>query len=73
LNRSATNDASKRKSATIKLDDALILRHCANPAGSNFWEPQDAPIFSLNPRGALSQIVIASPPLFGVQGPSPRV
>jgi hypothetical protein len=33
----------------------------------------DAPIFSLNPRGALSQIVIASLPLFGVRGPSPRV
>jgi hypothetical protein len=33
----------------------------------------DAPIFSLNPRGALSQVVIASLPLFGVQGPSPRV
>ena len=29
--------------------------------------------FSINPRGALSQVVIASLPLFGVQGPSPRV
>jgi len=23
------------------MDDALILAYCANPAGSNFWEPQE--------------------------------
>jgi len=33
LNRSAINNASNRRSASIECDDALILGHCANPVG----------------------------------------
>ena len=40
MNKSAINAASKRRIATIECNDALILPHCANPAGWNFWEPQ---------------------------------
>jgi hypothetical protein len=40
LNKLAINAASKRRIATIECNDALILPHCANPAGWNFWEPQ---------------------------------
>ena len=31
--------SSKRRIASIECDHALILPHCANPAGSNFREP----------------------------------
>ena len=34
--------AIKRKIASIECDDALILPHRANPAGSDFREPQPA-------------------------------
>ena len=34
------NTASKRRIASIKRDDALILRHYANPTGWNFRERQ---------------------------------
>jgi hypothetical protein len=36
----AINTASKRRIASIKRDDALILRHYANPTGWNFRERQ---------------------------------
>ena len=42
LNRSAIRAAIKRKIASIECDDALILPHRANPAGSDFRERQVA-------------------------------
>ena len=38
----AINTGSKRRSTSIKCNDALILPHRANQAGSNFREPQAA-------------------------------
>ena len=42
MNRSATNIAINRRNASIEYNDALILPHPANPAGSKFREPQGA-------------------------------
>jgi hypothetical protein len=43
LNRLATYVPSRWTIASIASDDALILPHRANPAGSNFREPQVSP------------------------------
>jgi hypothetical protein len=37
----SVHTGSKRRSTSIKCNDALILPHRANQAGSNFREPQE--------------------------------